>query len=89
MTDPMPTEQHAVERPGDERPDPEELGFAGALAELEDIVAQLESDALDVDLLSDRVERAATLVRWCRDRIDATRFHVEEILERLEPDADP
>lgn len=63
---------------------PEELGFAGAMAELERIVAEIESDAVDVDLLIDRVERAALLVGWCRERIDATRFRVEEILERLE-----
>ena len=70
----------------DDRPDPETLGFSGALAELDAIVAELESDALDVDLLADRVERAASLVAWCRDRIDGTRFQVEEILTRLEPD---
>jgi exodeoxyribonuclease VII small subunit len=69
-----------------DRPDPDELGFAGALAELDRIVAQLESDALDVDLLGDRVERAALLVAWCRDRIDGARFQVEEILTRLDPD---
>lgn len=61
-----------------------ELGFAGAMSELEQIVAELESDALDVDLLADRVERAAILVGWCRDRIDGTRLRVEEILERLD-----
>jgi len=72
--------------PGD-RPDPDDLGFAGALAELDRIVAELESDALDVDLLGDRVERAATLVAWCRDRIDGARFQVEEILTRLEPES--
>ena len=70
----------------DDRPDPEELGFAGALAELDQIVTELESDALDVDLLGDRVERAATLVSWCRDRIDGARFQVEEILTRIDPD---
>ncbi len=70
----------------DDRPDPEELGFGGALAELDAIVAELESDALDVDLLASRVERAATLVAWCKDRIDGARFQVEEILVRLDPE---
>ncbi|HMU79221.1 MAG TPA: exodeoxyribonuclease VII small subunit [Microthrixaceae bacterium] len=64
--------------------DPEELGFAGAMAELDAIVAELESDALDVDVLADRVERAGALVAWCRDRIDGTRFRVEEILEQMD-----
>lgn len=66
------------------RPDPADLGFAGALAELEAIVTELESDALDVDHLAGRVERAAELVAWCRERIDGARFQVQEILERLD-----
>lgn len=64
--------------------DPERLGFAATMAELERIVAELDSESLDVDLLAERVERAAVLVTWCRERIDGTRFRVEEILERLE-----
>lgn len=77
------SEQRATDA---ERPTPEALGFAGAMAELEQIVAELESDTLDVDLLAARVERAALLVEWCRGRIDGARFRVEEILERIDPD---
>ena len=58
--------------------------FAGAMEELTTIVAELESDALDVDHLAERVARAAELVRRCRDRIDGARFAVEEILDSLE-----
>lgn len=71
--------------------DPEELGFAAAMAELETIVVELESDALDVDRLAERVARAAQLVDWCRTRIDATRFSVEQVVTRLDgpPEGDP
>jgi len=69
--------------------DPETLGFAAAMAELDTIVVELESDALDVDRLAGRVARAAELVDWCRTRIDSTRFQVEEIVARLDgPPAD-
>lgn len=64
--------------------DPEILGFAAAMAELDTIVVELESDALDVDRLAGRVARAAELVDWCRSRIDSTRFQVEEIVARLD-----
>lgn len=64
--------------------DPGSLGFAAAMAELDRIVVELESDALDVDVLAERVARAAELVDWCRTRIDATRFQVEEIVGRLD-----
>jgi exodeoxyribonuclease VII small subunit len=73
----------------DDRPPPEELGFAGALAELQSIVGDLESDALDVDRLTERVARAAELVAWCRARIDGTRFAVEEILDHLDGEPGP
>jgi exodeoxyribonuclease VII small subunit len=62
----------------------DELGFSAAMDELAAIVEELESDDLDVDLLAQRVERAAAIVEWCRDRIDGTRFRVEEILTRLD-----
>ena len=62
-------------------------GFADALAELERIVAELESDALDIDHLAERVERAASLVQVCRERIAGARFSVEEILDRDDIDA--
>jgi exodeoxyribonuclease VII small subunit len=65
----------------------EGVSFGDALEELTALVAELESDELDVDQLTARVERAALLVQWCRDRIDAARFSVEEVLVRLEEPA--
>ena len=60
----------------------EEPSFTSAMEELTALVAELESDALDVDHLAERVARATELVQWCRDRLDAARFQVEEILVR-------
>lgn len=59
-------------------------GFAAAVDELTALVAELESDSLDVDHLAQRVQRAAELVTRCRERLDAARFQVEEVLVRLE-----
>ena len=69
--------------PTDDRP-----SFTEAMAELETLVQELESDSLDVDELTARVARAADLVQWCRERIDHARFSVEEVLVRLDPDAE-
>lgn len=66
-------------------PTPEELGFTASLDELEGIVGDLESERLDVDRLSEQVERAAVLVEFCRGELDATRMKVTEILDRLTP----
>ena len=68
-----------------------EPGYAEAMAELERILTELEDDTIDVDRLADRVKRASTLIRLCRERIVRTRTEVAEIvadLERLDGDDD-
>lgn len=64
-----------------------ELGYAAALGELESILAEIEDDAVDVDVLAARVRRAAELLRVCRDRITAARDEVGQIVADLAPDA--
>lgn len=68
--------------------DPEPTGYAEAMAELEAILAEIEDDAVDVDVLTRKVARAAQLVRWCRGRIDGARVDVERIVADLAPDDD-
>ena len=58
--------------------------YSAALAELETILTELEDDAIDVDHLSERVERAAVLIRHCRDRIGRARTEVERIVADLD-----
>ena len=70
-------------------PEVEDVGYAAALAELESILAEIEDDAVDVDVLAERVKRAAELLRVCRDRITAAREEVGQIVADLAPDADP
>lgn len=60
-------------------------GYAAAMAELEAILAEIEGDAVDVDVLTDKVARAAVLIRWCRGRIDGARVDVERIVAELDP----
>jgi len=58
-------------------------GYAAAMAELEQILAEIESDDVDVDLLTQRVARAAELIRVCRERIAASRTEVERVVAQL------
>ena len=51
----------------------DEIGYAEALAELESILAEIEDDAVDVDVLAARVKRGAELLRICRSRITAAK----------------
>ena len=66
----------------------EQIGYADAIAELNEILADLEDDDLDIDILGDRVARAATLIALCRDRIDVARLRVTEIVATLESDSE-
>ena len=68
---------------------PDEPGYAQALAELEQILDELEADTVDVDRLADQVRRASTLIRLCRGRIADARMQVESVVADLEQLDDP
>ena len=61
-----------------------EPGYAEAMAELEEILEELEGDDLDVDVLADRVRRASELIASCRTRIARAQADVESIVTDLE-----
>jgi exodeoxyribonuclease VII small subunit len=61
-----------------------EISYADAVAELEAIVAGLDGDDVDVDVLAARVARAAELITVCRERIARTRLEVERIVADLD-----
>lgn len=61
-------------------------GYAEALAELEQILGQLEQADVDVDVLAARVQRASVLIAFCRDRIGAARVQVEKVVADLDAD---
>ena len=45
------------------------------------------SDAVDVDRLSERVQRASVLIRFCRDRIATARVEIDRVVADLDPDS--
>jgi exodeoxyribonuclease VII small subunit len=67
--------------PTEPNADLDDLGYAEAVEELEEILAELD---VDVDLLAERVKRAADLVQLCRRRLDAARVEVTRIVADLE-----
>ncbi len=60
------------------------VSYRDALAELDEILAELEGDAVDVDRLGLRVKRAAELIALCRQRIGAARVEVESVVADLD-----
>ena len=67
----------------DQGDDDLDLSYTDALEELDDILAQLESTAVDVDVLAERVARGAMLVRYCRQRLQVVRTDVETVVDDL------
>ncbi len=74
MTEPDATDQQ------------EPSGYGEAVTELESILREIEDVDVDVDVLADRVRRAAVLIEWCRGRILAARDAVEDATADLAPD---
>jgi exodeoxyribonuclease VII small subunit len=65
------------------------IGYTNAVAELEEILAELEGDAVDVDRLGSQVRRAAELIRVCRERVGNARIDIERVVADLEADDTP
>ena len=64
--------------------------YRSAVAELDEILREIEGDAVDVDVLGTRVARASELIRWCRGRILSARAEVEAVTETdTGPETDP
>jgi exodeoxyribonuclease VII small subunit len=62
----------------------DEVGYADAMQELEQILRELEGDQLDVDVLAERVRRASELIKLCRGRIARAQTDVDQIVTDLE-----
>lgn len=56
------------------------------MLELRQILDAIEDEDTDLDELSSHVERAADLIRFCRQRIFQTEMQVQQIITQLEDD---
>jgi exodeoxyribonuclease VII small subunit len=61
----------------------DEPTYAAATAELEQILADIESGDADLDVLAEKVERAAALLTVCRQRLAATETKVRKVTAEI------
>lgn len=61
----------------------EQLSYASAIAELEQIVAEMQSDNCDIDSLSGYTTRAMELLKYCKQKLFTTDEEVKKCLESL------
>jgi len=64
----------------------EKLTYAKALAELEQIVANMEVNKYDIDELTEKVKRVAVLVKFCKEKLRATENEVKKIFDDINTD---
>ena len=60
------------------------ITYTQAIAELETIVSEIENASIGVDELSEKVKRAAELIRFCRSKLTSTEKEVNSILKSIE-----
>lgn len=57
------------------------MKYEEAMKRLEEIVAQIEGGKLDIDMISDRLKEAQTLIKFCKDKLYETDEEIRKILE--------
>lgn len=59
-----------------------DMTYNQAVAELEDIIRRMQSDALDIDLLATYTRRVTELLAECRRRLTATDEELKSIISQ-------
>lgn len=66
--------------PAPQKPDTRPRGYDSALAELQELLRQIESDDTGIDQLSQRVKRATELLDFCRQQLRKVETDMEQAL---------
>lgn len=60
------------------------ITYNQAMSEIEEIIAKIENEELDVDKLAEKVKRVSVLIKICKDKLTKTNEQVEQILKEME-----
>lgn len=58
-----------------------DFSYDAAMQELQTLVGQLQNDQIGVDALVEKVQRAAELIRLCREKLRQTEAEVNDALD--------
>ncbi|MFO8052928.1 MAG: exodeoxyribonuclease VII small subunit [Candidatus Omnitrophota bacterium] len=61
-----------------------EVKYSQAVEELNQILADLEAERIDVDQVSVKVKKAVELIKLCREKIENTEMEVKKIVKGFE-----
>lgn len=57
------------------------MKYEEALKQLEEIVAKMENDELDIDTLSEQLKTAQRLIKQCKDKLTKADGDIKKILQ--------
>ena len=55
-----------------------EITYNEAVSEIEEILYQIESEELDIDILSEKVKRVSSLIKICKKKLHQTETEVQK-----------
>lgn len=61
-----------------------EQTYGEAMHELQEIMQRIENEDLDVDRLLEDVKKAATLIKFCKEKLFKTNDEIQKILDKIE-----
>ena len=60
------------------------MTYSLALTELQQIIDEIESEEINVDVLAEKVRKAAYLIKFCKDRLRNTEEEVGKVLSEID-----
>lgn len=60
------------------------ISYREAITEIEETIASIENEELDVDDLSEKVKRVSELLMICKEKLHNTEKEVEKILSEMD-----
>ncbi len=61
-----------------------EVKYHKAVEKLDEIIAKIESESIDVDELSIKVKEAVELIKVCKTKIEKAELEVKKVVENLD-----
>jgi len=58
-----------------------EVKYDKSMSRLEEIIAKIENEEIDVDELSERVKEAVALIKVCKRKIEKAEMEVKKVVE--------
>lgn len=62
----------------------QDLTYDKAYTELKAIAQQIDNESITVDVLAQKVKRAADLIKFCQEKLRSTEAEVDKIIKQME-----